>query len=64
MCAEFDVEYVDPEEIYKSMSVSNFRRCDRVDLGILDNWGLHLNEWGQYEVAEHLAKHCVSFYHR
>jgi len=61
LCAEFDVEYVDPNEIYKSVSVSKFRRCENVKLGILDNWGLHLNDWGQYEVAEHLAKHCVSF---
>jgi len=62
MCIECDVEYIDPQDIYKNVAASKFRKCrDRVDLGIVDSWGVHLNEWGQHEVAAVVFKHCVSF---
>lgn len=63
LCKEFDVEYIDPQDIYDSVAASKFNKSSRVgvDLNILDRWGLHLNEWGQDELAAVLFKHCVGF---
>ena len=63
LCAEFECEYIDPEEIYKSADESKFKFITTTypELEMLDRWGLHLNYWGQDEVAAYLFKHCVSF---
>jgi hypothetical protein len=63
LCVEFGVEFLEPQDIYKTVAASKFRKPSSVsaELGILDRWGLHLNEWGQEEVASVVFKHCVSF---
>ena len=61
LCNEAGVEFVDPHTIYKCIWERTARECSDVDMRVLDRGGLHLNHWGQHEVASVLFKHCVSF---
>ena len=61
MCKNLDVKYIDPEYVYTFVEQSKFRMSDDAELGILNSGGLHLNTWGQTEVAAALFKHCVGF---
>lgn len=62
LCAKNGVEFLDPSSIYDTVSAGRPEtERKRVETRVLDRWGLHLNAWGQDQVARVLFKHCVKY---
>ena len=62
LCARNGVEFVDPSGVYDTINAGRpAQERRRIETRVLDRWGLHLNEWGQEQVARVLFKHCVKF---
>ena len=62
LCARNGVEFVDPSNFYDAINAGKpAQERRRIETRVLDRWGLHLNEWGQEQVARILFKHCVEF---
>jgi lysophospholipase L1-like esterase len=57
LCKQQNIEFVEPYDIYKE--IGGEREFMRVQWRVLDRWGLHLNDWGQDQIARVIFKHCV-----
>ena len=61
LCEETGIEFMDPVEMYDSISPRGNVNGIRVELQVLDEGGLHLNEWGQDQIARAIFKHCIKY---
>jgi hypothetical protein len=59
LCKKYEVEFIDPFDIYDEINGGSPLEIRRIQLGVLDKWGLHLNDRGQDKVARSVFKHCV-----
>ena len=61
LCEEQEIEFMDPVQMYDSICTRENLNRNVIELQVLDKFGLHLNEWGEDQIARTIFKHCIKF---
>ena len=61
LCEENEIEFMDTVHMYDSICARENIDRNRVELEVLDENGLHLNEWGKDQMARSIFKHCIKY---